>query len=773
MQTASSWNPAPTQGERPSDGHTSGSKLAAVAAVAALGALVAVFADAAPTSWPLVDAAYRAALVVACALAGSRARRWSLVWAAVVATLAGGGWFHLAAIAALAGAVAMYVLRFRDRVLGATVGAAIGLAVLHLARPGINGGTAAAAAVAVVPLLASGYRRSRRRTRRVVVGGIVVAVATCIAALAGAAAFGLDQRAAITAAVDETSRAVDALAADETDVAQQGFASAAAQFAAIRDSADAPWLIPARLVPVVGSNLRMVRTAAGVGAELNQVADELSTSIDQEALRGPTGGVDVAVLREMAEPVQRAARQIDSARAAVEDVRSAWLLGPVQEGVDELVRELDRAGGSATTAAMAVERGPALLGADGPRRYLMLLGNPAETRDIGGHIGNWVEVAVEDGNFSLTEIGSPYELSSPTREPQLEMTPGAYPQTLVELRPQMHAQNWGGTPDLPTVARLAADLYPQARPGRTLDGVIYADPFAFAALLEFTGPVEVPSIGLTLTPENAVRFLTADQFSAFGTEQEGNAATNDLIEEVVDRFSSGQLPSPRRLVEVLGPLVERGRLQFASLHEEDNPLLDRLGLLGRVERPGAGDLLGVFTRNTNPSKIDVYLHKSVRYLVDWDPDTGSAHARLVVTLSNEAPAEGVPTVVANPIPGLAPGTNRTTLSILSPSSVRSVTVDREPVGVGTQQDLRGVHRHNVLVEIPPGEERVVEFELQGLLGARVPYVLQWVGQPSVNPGEAVVEVRSTGSRRDTEPTSRRFELLGDEDSLLSEAFPWS
>ena len=740
-------------------------RLALTAAVAAVGALAAVvLADAAPSGWHLADAGWRAALVGVAALAGSRARRWSLLWAAAVVVPAAGGWYPVVAGMAALAAAAMLVFRFRDRVLGAFVGASASLCALVLERPDRTWATAAIAAVALLPMFVSGYQRSRRRTRRTVrwiAAGLAV---FSLVALGGAAAFGLQQRTAIDEAVDETREAVDALAQDDTETARAGFRRAADAFRRVYDASSAPWMLPARGAPVIGANLGMARAAAEVGADLNLTADELAAQLDQEALRAPEGGIDLAVLADMQQPVDVAVDRIGAAQRAVADADSSWLLRPLRSGIEELLDQLDRAQGSAELAEMAVERAPSLLGADGPRRYLLLMGNPAETRDVGGHIGNWAEVIVQDGRFTVADSGSPYELANPATDPPLEFH-GDYPVSLVELRPQYHPQNWGGTPDFPSVARLAADLYPQARPGATLDGVLYADPAAFAALLNFTGPVAVQGTDLQLTPDNAVEFLTSGQFQAFDTELEGNIAVSGLIEDVMDRFGHSQLPGPKELADVLGPLVEQGRLQFASLHPGDEELLDRLGLLGRVERPDGGDLLGVMTRNTNPSKMDVYLRRQVLYRAEWNASSGAVEATVRVTLTNDAPSSGLPDVVANPIPGLDAGTNRTTVSVLSPFAVTAATLDGEPVGSGTQHELPGIDRHSVLVDLPAGSTRVLELELSGELTRGRPYRLRWVGQPSANPGEVEVQIDATGGFAGSQ--DRNFLLDGARDRVVT------
>jgi hypothetical protein len=417
----------------------------------------------------------------------------------------------------------------------------------------------------------------------------------------------------------------------------------------------------------------------------------------------------------------------------------------VRSELDTLLVELDRAEETAVTASLAADRLPHLLGGDGARRYLLLLGNPAEARDLGGHIGNWAELVAVDGRFELVEVGGPYDLAGPNTSPPLQLTPGAYPQSLIEMRPQYFPQNWGATADFPTVARLAAELYPQTRPGPPLDGVMYADPAAFAALLEIAGDQPVAGTDLVLTPENAERFLTTGQFEVFEQERAADEAVSSLVDETLRRFATSQLPPPSTLADVLGPIVARGSLQFVAFDPQDAALLDRLQLTGEVERPGSGDVLAVLTRNANPSKIDAYLERTSRYDVTWDPETGEIESRLTVTLHNTAPESGLPDVVGQPVEGLAEGTNRTMVSVLSPWSIEQASLDGQPVAVGTQQELRGIRRHNVLVDLPPGATREIVLDLRGELGAGgVPYLLRLVGQPTAVDQQIDVRVERTG-----------------------------
>ena len=291
------------------------------------------------------------------------------------------------------------------------------------------------------------------------------------------------------------------------------------------------------------------------------------------------------------------------------------------------------------------------------------------------------------------------------------------------MNPTDFPQNWGASPDLPTVARLAAELYPQAPGGAPIDGVIYVDPEAFAGILAITGPVVVPGTDVTLTSDNAVDFFEKGQFALFGDD--GNDAVSDVIRSTLDRLTTDRLPSPRSLADTFGPAVDAGRLQFVSLRPDEMPLIERLGLSGEVAAPKGTDLLAVLTRNANPSKIDAYLERTIDDRIRWNPDTGQTTATVTVTLTNTAPATGLPDVVANPPPGAAPGTNRTQLSFLTPFDATGATIDGVRVGFGTQSESGALQRHSLVLDVAPGASRTVAIELKGQVEGP-DYRFRWV-----------------------------------------------
>lgn len=759
--------PEPTSGERRSSRRTSPVQRWLILGIAvAAGAVAGVVSEARPAMWTPADVAWRMFAAAGIALCASRARRWTLIWLALPAALLGDGWLRVFGVMALLGAVVVTVRDRRDRVLCTAVGGLGGIGVLCMSWPGgaaPTGTTALIAVVAVVPVLISAFGHARTREKRIAFGVLGAVAVLMVLGVGAVVAFGVTSASDVRAAVDQTQRAVNG--ADDADpaVVQQRFDTAATSFAGLADASDEWWYVPARSVPIIGPNFNLARTALGAGASLNRSAATLSTSVDQQQLRRPDGGIDVAVLASLEQPAQTGASTIADARAELDAAGSPWVLPPVRVELGRIDDQLGAAERSAETVALASQAAPALLGADGPRRYLMLLGNPAELRDLGGHIGNWAELVADNGKLDVVEVGSPYELFNPQTNPPPQLT-SEYPTSLLELRPQYFSQNWGGTPDTSIVARLAAELYPQARPGAPIDGVIYADPQAFAAILSITGGVKVATTDVELTSRNAVQFLTVDQFSELADAAPGTDPLGDTIETTLKKFTRQQLPGPRRLADLFSPVVAGGHLQISTFDPATNELLDRLGLRRTLDRPNSTDVLSVINRNANPSKIDAFLKRDVAYDARWDPQSGRTLGTVTVRLTNTAPKDGVAPVQVSPPPGAPPGTNRTQLSILSPLDAARATIDGKPTGIGTTNETATVRRHAIWLDLAPGQTAEVVVELDGAVSPGS-YELHWIGQPMLNPGPTEIHVSPLDSPHPERPAVREV-FPGDENRIV-------
>ncbi len=728
--------PAPGRRRRTRSVATPQQKVA-VASVAALGVFVAAFGDAAPTGHAVVDLIYRAGFVAVLAVAGSRARRWALVVASAVAAAASLGPALVAAVIALIGSAVLVGTDQRNRVWGASIGALVALALLNLHLDLFFGASAIAAGLAAAVVLRSGYRNTARRVRvrlrRWIIGATVVLAASSVLAIVQAVV----SRADLTDAVTATSAGIRAVGRGDERVAVTRFDAAEASFTAVASRADRWWNWPVALVPVVSQNVRVVADVSRSGATLADAAGMTVREVDYDALTGEGGTVDLAALARLSRPVHVTADRLAVARRDVNDLDSRWVVSLLRSRLEEFAAKLDSVDADAQLAAVAVDDIPTLLGAGGERRYLVLLGNPAEARDLGGHVGNWAVLKVADGDIDLEQVGRPLDLENRPAEADLSIDQG-YPQSLLEMKPAWYPQNWSATPDFPTASRIASVLY-EKKTGQHIDGVFYADPFVVESMLEVTGPVPIPELNRSLAAKDAVKFLTEDQFVLFDGKADGDDAVTELVKRIFNEFTESRLPGPKRIGDLFGPLVREGRFRFDLPGDPDDPLIRQLGLNSGVRAEPGADLIAVISRNANPSKIDAFLDRESSYTVDWNPETGAVRATVKVVLTNNAPASGLPSVVIGNGVGAPEGTNVTNLAVLSPFEVTSAEMDSESVSVSPVSD--GLWwRHTIEVPIPAQGRRVVTVTVSGKVAPGDEYRLLVAGQPLVNRGPFVVKV---------------------------------
>jgi hypothetical protein len=273
------------------------------------------------------------------------------------------------------------------------------------------------------------------------------------------------------------------------------------------------------------------------------------------------------------------------------------------------------------------------------------------------------------------------------------------------------------TPDFPALAIAAAELYPQSG-GQPIDGVLSVDPAGLAAIMRYTGPIEIPGRA-PLTTENTERYLLFDQYIEFETDNEQRLQVlDDLAEITFDRLTTADLPGPRALSEGLDPVVDGGHIQFTTLSLDTFGVLHDVGVTGAFLPPEEGvDTVSVTTANAGASKIDLFLNRRERYDVRWDPATGQVTGTLTVSLQNTAPAEGWPDYVIGNGVGLPRGTNRSFVSIYSPFQLEAARVGGGPAALQAEIEA-GRNVYSTFVDIPPGGTVEIELDLSGTIEGR-------------------------------------------------------
>jgi hypothetical protein len=735
--------------------------------IALTSAAGAVVAGSHPTGSVLGDLLVPAVVGGAVALAGSRARRWSLLVASgtAAAVAPAGPWWALAVLALIV-SLAQVVVDRRDRMTGALVAAA---AVQGLLRSG-DGGTlvVAAATLAAGGVVVSGYRAARASERRTARRALSVG---CVAAALAGLAFLvvlLEGRADLARGVDLGERGLEAMQAGDGAEAEDLLGQAADAFESAEHDLGSPLLQPARLFPVIGPHATAARQLAQVGGDIAAAAEVAAAHADYEQLAIVDGTVDLAALGEMRPAAREALDRLRAGQERADGIDRTGLVALLGHPLARLDEELDATIHRAESVVSGLDTAPWLLGADAPRRYLVVFGSPAEARGLGGFLGSYGLLTADRGRLTLERTGPIGELEQAAG--WQERTLSGPPEFLARYGrhyPARFLKNASASPDFPTVASVLTELVGQGPEGERLDGVLYLDPYAVAALLEVTGPVRVEGIDEPLTADRAPALLLREQYRRFPDLADRRDVLASAATAAFEELTTGSSLEPGALAEALTPIVRKGRFLASVTDPAGQSFLGRLGLDGSFPAPDGRDFLSVRTANAAANKLDAYLARDIDYRVTYDPTSGAVEATLVIRLTNEAP-EGLPEYVAGNAaqregrPGPPAGTNLSLLSVYSALGLVGATVDGATLPVEVGAEL-GHHVYTAPVEIPQGATVTVEVDLVGTIDASSRYQLRVAQQPLVIPDEVEIEVEA---RRGEVRADERRTVVGPADALV-------
>ena len=101
---------------------------------------------------------------------------------------------------------------------------------------------------------------------------------------------------------------------------------------------------------------------------------------------------------------RRCATPLVELQQTSQDVRSPWLVNRATYELDDFDESVAEHLPALQNALRAIELAPEMLGADGPRTYLLLFTTPSESRALGGFIGSYAELTVTDGQLALGRL---------------------------------------------------------------------------------------------------------------------------------------------------------------------------------------------------------------------------------------------------------------------------------------------------------------------------------------------------------------------------------
>jgi hypothetical protein len=277
---------------------------------------------------------------------------------------------------------------------------------------------------------------------------------------------------------------------------------------------------------------------------------------------------------------------------------------------------------------------PALLGADGPRTYLLLAQNNHELRATGGFISGVGVVGLEKGQITSLRFQDSYTVDDLSQPHPLPPEP---------LRRYMGAgmlvlrdANWW--PHFPTSGQQIAAIFHQDQQ-QTVDGTIAVDLTTLQLLLQATGPIQVPGYDQPVTSANLqtmmMTYWEAPQLTAPGKEgadwwlhRKDFAA--DLMSALLSNLQeNADLSVLHAMAQAAGKALQERHLLVYVNDLQAQSIFQAMSWDGAL-RPSAGDFLMVVDSNVGFNKVNPNVEQTVDYMVTLK-EPGVATAQLTLS----------------------------------------------------------------------------------------------------------------------------------------------
>ncbi|MBV9486233.1 MAG: DUF4012 domain-containing protein [Frankiaceae bacterium] len=396
-----------------------------------------------------------------------------------------------------------------------------------------------------------------------------------------------------------------------------------------------------------------IHTVRGLTSATNELAENALPSVVSVGLTVEPSKLRVAPNKIALPPLQRAAPALSKAATALETARddvaglsSGWgVFGDIR---DKALEQLTSLHGSIDDAARFARAGPAMLGADGERRFFVGIQNNAESRATGGLVSGWAIVTANHGRIRVTAHGNDGELQNfiPTRRKAVTSLPADYQDVYGNFLPANHWITSNLSPNFPDAARIWAKMW-QAQTGQRIDGVFGVDPFALQAMLGAAGPVTVPGYAGVYDGTNLADYIESKEYVDFaGADPLTNDRRKNFIAEVstavIHKLLSGS-GDPVAITKALGASAGAGHLALWAANSSEQAELSGTPLAGELPETAA-PFAAVHVDNATASKLDYYLDRSFAYQAgqcagDYRDST------ITVRLTNQAPRHGLPPYV--------------------------------------------------------------------------------------------------------------------------------
>ncbi len=540
-------------------------------------------------------------------------------------------------------------------------------------------------------------------------------------------------------------------------------AVAAAERARRGLEARTPLLAAARHLPRLGGMLGELphlvaaagRSAAAAEGALD-VAQNLLRGPDKVVVRDPEdrkGGARIRVerIQEIGDTITAIRADVSAALAELRRVQLEALPRRARSAVRAGIVKARRTADALADAQAGFAILPAVLGANGPRTYLVGMQNSAEQRGTGGAILQFALISIVDGKpeFLRGATKTVYDVDIDRRQFDIPLPEDAwYVRGIPDARRFGNA-NW--SPDWPLSARLTLAYARVADPGfPEISGVIAVDPIVMEKLLPGVGPYVAGQRGkqrLYVTANRVLALVLYKAYARYPNPKFRRARLRDIVDDFYENLFKPAHPTA--LVDGLSASLAQKHMQIWLSDPREERFVRQMNWDGGIARAPNSDYLFVVEQNVGGNKLDYFdVHRNqVDIRIEGRDAHVSAEARVLNNVFLPQPRWSM---------GDSGPFHRPMLNLYVPRDAELLDARYEgsrlatPPGLVTTTSLPSEHRElgkkvwSATFEIPPGEDAAMR------LAYRVPGVVRTVRgrstyrlivqhQPKVHP--EVLELR--------------------------------
>ncbi|MFC1618054.1 DUF4012 domain-containing protein [Patescibacteria group bacterium] len=266
-----------------------------------------------------------------------------------------------------------------------------------------------------------------------------------------------------------------------------------------------------------------------------------------------------------------------------------------------------------------------IIGADGPRRYLVLLTNNDEIRgSMGGFAGSFIIMDFADGQIKNLEFSDTYEVRGQSNE--LIVPPRPFRLITGNFEFQDAAGWWM---DYAQSAEKSLEYYQHSGVGTTTDGVWTVNSDIIKSLLDLTGPIELEEYGITIDQNNYLSLLEnrveSDEARLTG---EPKKVVEDFMNRLLAKIMSEKEVNWLGLLGVLDQSIRDKNLQMYFIDPELQEFAEQNNSAGTIK--DTEDYLAVFSYNIGGGKTSQDISEKINQVRSIDSQ-GSMTGEVMIT----------------------------------------------------------------------------------------------------------------------------------------------